>query len=138
MQFEIVDTSNFSFTDITEIESVDFYINAYNMFPAEAKLQIYLADSSNKLIDSLFLPNNNIVDAATPGIPPSYRTVGKTHKLSVISFSGAQMRNIGNVKHMIFKASVSTKDAGTKIVKIYSDYSIDFKVAVKTKLKVDF
>ena len=137
LKFNIVDTTEFSVNDVQEIENLDFYINTYNSFPAEASLQIYLLDADSNVIDSLFAANNNIINAAVPGDAPDYRTSSKVHKLTVSTFNGAKLRKLDKVEYMAFKATISTADAGTRIVKIYSDYSVDFKVAIKVKLNVD-
>lgn len=138
LKFNIVDTTKFSIEDVEELESIDFYINTYNEFPADAALQIYLLDSAKNVVDSLFASNNNIINAALVGDAPDYRTSSKVHKLTVSNFSSAKLRKLDKVNYMAFKATISTASSGTKIVKIYSDYSVDFKVAIKAKLNVEY
>ncbi len=39
---------------------------------------------------------------------------------------------------MIVSGKSSTYDSGTKVVKIYSDYSLDFQVSMKVNYNTDF
>lgn len=138
MKFSIQDTGDVELSNIEELQKVDFYINAYNEFPAKANLQIYLTDSNYVVIDSLFKPDESLLLAAPVGPAPALRTTSKVHKLTTVPISGAQLAKLDKMRHIIFKATLSTSEDGQKIVKVYSDYTIDFTMGMKASFKVDF
>lgn len=66
--FELQTISDFEFSGNSALEGYNdgaFVIYATNGFPFSAKVQAYLYDANNALIDSVFVPGQNIISAAT-------------------------------------------------------------------------
>ncbi len=134
LDFTLNDTSKVDFSDSFDwdkIESIDINLNAQNYFPVESKLQIYFADSNKVIYDSLFEGVSQIVDAATIGPPPAYRTNIPAHKLTTIKLSNDKLIKFKESKYIIVNSVSTTYDNGTKIIKIYSDYKISLELSAK-------
>jgi len=108
------------------------------MFPADAYVQFYLADSNYVILDSLLPYNEQLLISALVGPPPEYRTYSPLNKTTVVVLSGDKLNTLFNSKKIIFAAKLSTSEQGQKVVKIYSDYGIDIKLALKLNYLSDF
>lgn len=61
-----VDLSNL--TQLNNVNSCDLFLQATNNFPFDAKLQGYLINDQNQIIDSLFSPTQNTIQSAITDI----------------------------------------------------------------------
>ncbi len=81
--FRLKSTSQVDFKDVEQLDNVksgNFVINATNGYPFKARLQAYLKDEQGKVLDSLFVPGQNVVesgqlDANNKVIAPQYSKV---------------------------------------------------------------
>lgn len=131
LNFTMTDSADFSLEKDDGVISADLRFNLDNYFPAEAYVQIYLADSQNVILDSLLSYDQKVLVPAVVGPPPEYRTSQPLNQTTVVSLKGDRLKNFWNTDRIIFKATLSTSEQGQKVVKIYSDYSIDIRLAVK-------
>ncbi|HVD98179.1 MAG TPA: hypothetical protein VNB90_08225 [Cytophagaceae bacterium] len=125
-QLVLSDTAVFNTAALKKksVQSGTFTVFVGNGFPLNAALQMYFLNSAGTKIDSLISLPGAILAAPVDG---SYRVTEK--KNSQISFEvGKQtMDNLYNSTQVIFKIEFTTEPT-SQFMKIYSDYSIDFKM----------
>jgi hypothetical protein len=131
LNFTLRDSTDIEFDKIDEVQSVEVRLNLANEFPAEAKVQLYLADSNSVILDSLLAADEMVLVPAVVGAPPDYRTSQALNKTTVVTLSGERLKHFWEAKRLVYVATMSTADQGSKVVKIYSDYGIDIRLAVK-------
>ncbi|RLD52128.1 MAG: hypothetical protein DRJ05_17720, partial [Bacteroidetes bacterium] len=129
--FKVADTIDFDIGDTDDINSILFVVDVDNGFPLNALLQLEFVDSLYNVVHVLFPYEEQLMVAAPVGSPPEYRVTEPVRKLSQIEINEEAMENVFMARHIIFYATLSTDDGD---VKIYSDYSIDFKLGVKAEI----
>ncbi len=132
------DTMDFDIDDVDELESILFKLNINNGFPIDGKVQIYFTDTLYTVLDSLLSSFQQVIASAVPGGPPDYKVISPTNKTTTILFDKSRLNNIVNTKKMILKTKLATSDNGNTIVKIYSDYNMEIRLAARAQLSIDF
>ena len=97
---------------------------AENGFPFDAQLQLYLLNSSNVAVDSIFGYANTIVEAP---INASFRAIGQKLTKIAVPISETKINSLFNTKKVLLKVKFNTS-AQPSYIKIYSDYVIDVKL----------
>ncbi|OIP01192.1 MAG: hypothetical protein AUJ98_05285 [Bacteroidetes bacterium CG2_30_33_31] len=138
LNFTLKDSGDLNIEKVAGVKSAELRFNLSNMFPADAYVQFYLADSNYVILDSLLPYNEQLLISALVGPPPEYRTYSPLNKTTVVVLSGDKLNTLFNSKKIIFAAKLSTSEQGQKVVKIYSDYGIDIKLALKLNYLSDF
>ncbi|HRS53340.1 MAG TPA: hypothetical protein P5250_01365 [Bacteroidales bacterium] len=136
--FIFQDTIPFNLDNIEKMEYLQLNIDLSNKFPIDAILQIYLVDSTNTKLDSLFKPNQNIIIAATPGPAPDYLVTNPVKKYTTIIMDKARLQKLKNIKKLFIRSHLVSYNNGANTVKIYSFYTIDVKISARAKMKVDY
>jgi hypothetical protein len=131
LNFTVEDTALFSTEEDKGVISVDLRFNLANMFPSEANVQVYLADTNDVILDSLFDKKAMVLVPAVVGPAPDYRTSDPINQTTVVTLKGDKLKNFWKTGKIIYRADLSTAEQGQKVVKIYSDYYIDIRMAVK-------
>ena len=135
--FTIQDTVNFGIGEIKEIASAAFRLNISNGFPIHARAQLYFTDNNYNILDSLFTNSQDrIIESAeidSDGIvtSPTVRSADEV-------FDGIRLQHLFDAKKILVKGVIDTKDAPTTMVQILDTYKLDFKLGVRTKLKITF
>ncbi len=142
LNFELRDTSDINTddnnTNIDYLKSLQLNINSDNGFPVDVVMQLYLADSNNVVIDSIFSDGGKILKSGIVGPAPDYKVTSKTHSLIKIPLNSDQIENYKKARRLIMATSATTYDNGNKVVKFYSDYSVYIEVAAKAEFETDF
>jgi hypothetical protein len=137
--FWLQDTINFEINKLDNIEQIEFKINSTNHFPIDAEMQVYFADSRYRVLDSLIYPDDDpiVLKAAPVGGPPDYRVIEYPPPQEYTFIPEPLTRNrldkLENCKKLIIRPKLSTYQQ--RLVKIYSDYTIDVKIGTRVKLK---
>lgn len=92
-----------------------------NDFPVESKIQLYILDERNEVIDSL-LQNDFFVDAAMIG--PDGKTVQSKESRIDIPLDQSRIRKFLNFKKIYLRASFNTQPKSA-FLKIYEDYNLE-------------
>lgn len=137
LDVQIRDTVNFSIDNVDELESLELRINAYNAFPVESAVQLYFADSTATIIDSVFADMEMIVQSGVVGPAPDYKITEPTHKLTVVDLPSEKLENLFAMEKVIIQARISTYNSGNDLIKIYSDNYVDLKVAFRANTKIN-
>ena len=117
-------------SDDSLVESVSLLFNVDNYFPLDAGVDFVLLDSNGIVLDTVTI---DALQAATPDasgkvlVPHSYQ--------QEVAFTDADLENIFRAKTLKVNARLGTLNNGAQPVKIYSDYTIDLKVAAEVKVK---
>jgi len=141
MTFTIQDTNDFSIEDafnIDDLENIQFNVNTLSYFPFDASLQLYLTDTNNVIIDSIFDGVQVVHKAAIPGPAPEYKVTEPVHSMTSVYLTGTKLDNLKKAKKIIMSATMSTYDQGNKLIKIYSDYKLSLEMSAKGKYKLNF
>jgi hypothetical protein len=135
--FLVADTFDFEFDRSSDqIESILFRINTSNRFPIEARLQIYFLDAQDDLLDSLIATNDQLIVAAPTGPAPDYRVIAPAEKLTYAELTSQRLQALRHTRKLVVSASMSTANGGSNIVKFYSDYTLDIRLATRTKFNI--
>jgi hypothetical protein len=109
-------------------------INADNGFPLGVTLSMSLYDSQSSTI----LKTVNATDLLKPApVDGNGKATGITSTTTQIEFTQEFFSSIDKADRIIFIFSVNTTDGGTKDVKIYSDYRIDFNASLVVKPSIE-
>ncbi len=127
--FIIADTLDFSIESVENLNAIELRIDISNGFPINAFAQLDFIDSENQLLYSLFPDNENIIVSAITGDPPDCRVIQPSKKETIVTIEGDAMESVLQASKIIFKSTLSTEPG--KLVKIYSDYSIDLNLSAK-------
>ncbi|MBE9467539.1 MAG: hypothetical protein IMY72_04340 [Bacteroidetes bacterium] len=130
----INDNFDFDFSDVDEkydiIDSMLFKINLKNGFPTDADVQIYLIDSVDNVIDSLFSkPENRFFPAAE--VDEEEKVINPTHINFDIDLSRERIDNIKKARNLLFNVNLSIKNKDIKVVSFFSSYEIDLKLGLR-------
>jgi len=120
-------SNSFSAEDF-EFLRVDF--TAKNGFPLGLFLKMSLYDSSTHSIKST-VDATDIIKPAP--VDSNGKSTGTTETSTSINFTKTFFSSVNKADKIIFDFIFNTTDAGSKDVKIYSDYKIDFKAALVMK-----
>jgi hypothetical protein len=110
-------------------------ISAKNGFPLGASLKMSLYDSATHTI-------KNTVDATEVLAPATVDSNGKvtgvTETSTVIEFTKEFFSSVNKADKIIFRFTLNSTGNGSQIVKIYSDYRINFNAALVVKPDINF
>jgi hypothetical protein len=110
-------------------------INAINGFPLGVTLKMSLYDSANNIIGATVDATDLIKAAPVDG---SGKSNGTTETSTTIEMTRSFFSNVNKSDKIIFHFGLNSSENGTKDVKIYSDYRIDFKAALVVKPDIQF
>jgi hypothetical protein len=139
--FRLGDTIDFEFgqdADMSMIEFMMFRVNTDNGFPVDGIMQVYFLDGSNNVLDSLLVPAQQVISAAPVGPGPDYRVTGPVHAMVETTLEQPRLMNLEPTKKIVVLARLATISNGSEIVKIYSDYNLDVRLAARAKFNVNF
>lgn len=135
---ELNDTTENSLSediDEVEIETIKLKAVIKNEFPIDAKVQIYFATSNYIITDSLFTPAQTaLVIASTVDANGDIVKAGNYDQ--VIEVNKEKFERLLQSPNLIIKAKMETAEGGQKDVKIKSQYKLDIKLGVQTKLNI--
>lgn len=141
----IVGLNNFSITDTTSFTTISdsiknthditFYLICDNLFPINTDPIIYLLDTNNVVVDSLFSDDQQIIQATPNG--NNKITVPQQTILSTSIKNETISDKLNTIDKAIIKAVFYTKDYNNTYP-IYADYYIDFKLTADFKQNISF
>jgi hypothetical protein len=116
-----------------KIDSLVFRIVAQNDFPAKINLQLYFADASHKVIDSLITNNNQyIITPATISDSGTVLVKGLTQPQYLdISVSHNRINNLENINYIIIAGLIQNNVPNNEFYKYYNTFSLYFEIGVR-------
>ena len=127
--FEARDTFGINFDNYQDFNDVEFKVISENGIPLDVGLQIFFADENGVVLDSLFTPSQNILQAAPvdgEGLPTAI-----AEKTTFTTFDGLRFENIKAAKLLFLRASFSTVNNGETLVKILSTQEVEIRMGMK-------
>ena len=127
-------------SDTTDLNLRDFdYIRlrlqADNGFPVGMSFRIYIYEKeTNTVVDSILF--GQIIKAAP--VDDGGRVTGVTSSVQSVEINNTQINELMDTPDLIVAGVFNSSDGGTKSVKIYTDYTFDFKLGVQTKFDYEF
>lgn len=135
-EFILQTISAINLSDIKQLDNVnygDFIVSANNGYPFDAVVQAYLLDEKNAVIDSLFVPGNNIIPK---GIVNSQNIViSPTFQRINIPVSYSKVQNFKKSKNMKIKARL-LMPTNPPAISIKETYEIDIDIIVDVNYNV--
>ena len=135
------DNFDYSFSDIIEeydnIDSLLFRIYVKNGFPTNTNIQIYMVDSANNIIDSLFATPSNKnfppanIDDNEKVLEPSVGSVD-------VPFDSTRIKKLKLTKNVLFNVDIYATSDKIQKIKFYSYYEIYIKLGVRLTFHNDF
>ncbi len=135
--FTFVDTLEFFFEKIDQIEYTNFRIFIQNSFPIDAEMQIYFADTAHVILDSM-LVNRSIIPSGLVGPAPAYYTTAPGTKTLSVLFNKERLSRLSQTKWLIIYARLNSYNNGSTFIKIYGNQSIYISVGTRIKIKADY
>jgi hypothetical protein len=144
--FALEDTMEFNLKDMfgntALIDTLVLKLDVDNGLPMDLGIQVMFTDSNYNVLDVLYDPSF-LPQVRSGKLDAGFRVNQETGKTSWSTFGSigpAKVKRIENAKFAIISASITTTDFNTDPdlkVKFYSDYKLDFKLAVKARLRVN-
>jgi hypothetical protein len=128
---------NKDFGDVFDfINYFRFTLEGKNEFPLKVGMQAYFTDANYVVLDSLFVGNSVLLKA--PAVDLNGKVSIAADFKQTVDLSKERLTGIKNTKFAIFKADLSTSNATAgQYVKFFSYYKLDFKMSVKTNLRIN-
>ncbi len=101
--------------NLSKVQDGTLHVNISNGYPLSAKVQLFLLDHSNKIIDSFFNADNNYIPAGIPGATNTKAGIGILN----INMTQDKWNEIAYNKHLILKVNLNSSNK--QVVKIYSN-----------------
>lgn len=129
-QEEVIDID---FNDVEEIVEGSFKLITDNGLPISSDVQFYFIDADQNKIDSLFINELHILEAAAVDGNGDVMNTSKSQVEQTIT--AERMTKIQNAQQLIVKTSSATSGDGTMPVKILSTQELNVKLGVTLKVK---
>lgn len=136
--FHLIDTIDFNFDGVDELESGIIKLNSENGFPVDVNIQVFFANSAYEIIDSLFDENVNrkVIESAL--VDNNGRVNQSTISSHEVEVNRERLKNLTNGRYAIIDAEVNTLDyQNSTNVAFYSNYRLDINLGVKAKILID-
>ncbi|TNE80730.1 MAG: hypothetical protein EP332_06850 [Bacteroidetes bacterium] len=128
-ELTLMDTVNFDFASMERSDKIlegVLNIVADNGFPLQAKLQIYLLNENDFIMDSLVTDGSYVAAAPTDAngvVTQKLRSVVKAKAL------GTKMETLRYTKKILIKAVLDTPKTGGTYWKMYKSYTFDLSIS---------
>ncbi len=137
--FALTDTMDFTLEagiDTSVVKNAEISITTVNELPVELMLQVLFLDDHYQVIDSVFDDNAPIL-AASLVDDLSGRLVEASEETNTIEFPAEKMGKLEQVAHVQVRARLLTSSGGVPFVKIYSYYTLDFKISLLANFRIN-
>lgn len=138
--FALTDTLEFSLgeggVDTSLVKNAELSITTTNELPVELQLQALFLDNNYLVLDSVFDDNKPLL-AASVVDPVTGQLVDASTETNTIEFPASKLGALEQVAYLQLSARVLTSGNGEPFVKIYSSYSLDFKVSMLANLRIN-
>jgi len=118
--------------DTSLVRRVNMILSTVNEFPLKLELQGYLLDESYRVLDSFFSDPQVILAASE--VDQEGRLVKASEEANAAVFPLEKLGILEQVRYLHIVAQINTSDQGSKDVKLYSDYLLEFKFSIEADL----
>ncbi|MFC1732752.1 hypothetical protein ACFL6I_20825, partial [candidate division KSB1 bacterium] len=133
--FVLEDTLDWKLDNIKELESALVTVICDNGFPLSVDVKVFFTNDYFFKIDSL---SNNpiIIESGIVGPAPDLKVISPSHNKFEIILDKDKLTKIADATKMVFRASISSYQAGD--IKVYSTDYFNFQIGVKTKIDLSY
>lgn len=113
------------------------YLTIYteNELPVELELQALLLDDDYHPVDSVFSGVKPILEASVVDVNGNLTQASEAE--TVVEFPLEKLAKLDRVRHLQVRGRVMTSAEGQPFVKIYSQYTLDFKLSFKAEARIN-
>jgi len=134
--FVVIDTFDINFKDIEleKAEYAEFKLITENETPLSVKLQLYFVDESLQILDSLLIPEQNIIESAA--VNADGISMDKASKTIIQEFYKERLNKIESAKNIFLVSSFSTENhTNEQSVKILAEQAVSVRMGMKLGIK---
>ena len=121
--------------DTTIVERVVIHLQTVNELPLELGIQIYLLDASEMVLDSLL--DGDPVFLASSEVDNDGKLSQASENSHDIEFPAEKLGVLEDTEFLWIEARMVTAESGTKFVKFYTDYSLDFEISFSAEVRIN-
>lgn len=138
VKFGYKDTLEFHFENIDAIDVTNFRLYVENAFPIDGTMQVYFADTTYRIIDSLITnPMDNVFNAAVLGPSPTYYTISNGTTTKNFYVNHDRIERIAQTKWLIVKANLTSKPDNQNI-RLYGNQYVYVILGTRVKIKANY
>jgi len=123
--------------DVDIIDKVTFRAEVDNWLPLDIDLQVYFMDNLYTELDSLFEIPERILGSDPANLDGDGKIMSPENIVTEIIFENDDLEKIKPTKYIKLVVHLASTDLGQVPVKIYSFYTVDFKLGGKVDLTFD-
>lgn len=130
----LADTLDFSFSNpLDVVHWLELNLDVNNGFPLEASLQVHFLDENNRLLVELFAAaeQQNIIESGI--LDDQGRVIAPGRKNTRMVLDISQIEDLFRARRIAVSSWMRTTDNGSKMVKLYSDYSLEISLGARLK-----
>jgi len=128
--------ADISFDSYEEIDSIEFKIQTENYFPVEVNFQAFFLDSTNTIVDSLFVSNEEIISTAITDTDGMVIESAQTEKY--VLMDGPRSELVSSSEKIIISAIFDTYNSDQKqSVVITEDQKLNVKLGAIVYGKIE-
>ncbi len=121
--------------DTSMVQQVNLTMSTVNELPINLDLQVYLLDEFYQVLDSVF--GENVVMLAASEVDQEGKLIQAGEEANTAIFPAEKLGKLEEVRYLQVQARMNTSELGSKDVKLYSDYSLDFKLSLFADLLIN-
>jgi hypothetical protein len=136
--FALTDTMDFEMGDAVDtslVRNAEISLTTLNQLPLELEVQVLLLDEFYTVLDSIFDDERPLLGASL--VDAEGKLVDAVEEINTVEFPIEKLGKLEQVHFMQVRAKLTTSDEGVPYVKIYSDYTLDFKISVLANLRIN-
>ena len=136
--FALTDTMDFEIGDAVDtsmVRNAELSLTTVNELPLELEVQVLLLDEFYTVLDSVFDDERPLLGASQ--VDDDGKLVEAVEEINTVEFPIEKLGKLEQVKFMQVRARLTTSDEGLPFVKIYSQYTLDFKISMLANLRIN-
>ena len=121
--------------DTSLILEASVNLSTVNELPLKLDLQVYLMDAYYEVMDSLFTDEQVILAASEVDDDGKLLNAGEENNTAF--FPPEKLGKLEDVRYLLVQARVNTSEEGSRDVKVYSQYTLDFHLSLFARLRIN-
>jgi len=131
MEFEMDDLG----IDTSIVRQMNLTLSTVNELPIKLDLQVYMLDEFYQVLDSVFGENQVLLAASEVDQEGKLIQAGEEDNTAI--FPIEKLGKLEEIRYLQVHARMNTSELGSKDVKLYSDYTLDFKLSLFADLIIN-
>ncbi len=119
--------------DIDKVKAVTFILTIISEFPTETWSQVYFADGSLSVLDSVISDGPIIIPA--PDLDNNGIPLNKSPVIRICPVSDYIIENLADIRYILVYGAVKTVRTDVNVVKFYPEYMLNIHIGVRVELE---